>query len=178
MKLTPLLRRFVLSSLFLAIFPALLFVQFLPGIGKKYTLAVEPAGIFPDQILFADLNGDGISERIHAVSTRPLNQITVMDADGRFFDQWNLPDRFVTRMSDLFFGDFDRDHKKEIYVFTMQADSLFLNVNEFFEPSGTQLTRIFITKIKLKNGENTSSLAPCGFFDENGDGLDELYFGI
>ena len=39
----------------------------------------------------------------------------------------------------------------EIYIFTYKEDSLFLNMNEFFEPSGTRMDSIFITKIGYLN---------------------------
>jgi two-component sensor histidine kinase len=46
------------------------------------------------------------------------------------------------------------------------------------ESHGTRMDRIFITKIGYINGEVTSILSPVGFFDENNDGKDELYFEI
>ena len=58
----------------------------------------------------------------------------------------------------------------EIYVFTHKGDSLFLNVNEFFEPLGTRLERVYITKIGVVNNIVTSIVYPAGFFDNDGDG--------
>jgi hypothetical protein len=81
-------------------------------------------------------------------------------------------------MSDFFFGNYDHDRYKEIYVFTYKDDSLFLNINEFFDPAGTKLDRIYITKIRVVNKKVTSMIWPAGFFDTNGDGKDELFFSI
>jgi hypothetical protein len=81
-------------------------------------------------------------------------------------------------MSDFFFGNYDHDRYKEIYVFTYKDDSLFLNINEFFDPSGTKLDRIYLTKIRVVNKKVTSMIWPAGFFDTNGDGKDELFFSI
>ncbi|TAL79760.1 MAG: hypothetical protein EPN88_01630 [Bacteroidetes bacterium] len=55
---------------------------------------------------------------------------------------------------------------------------MFLNVNELLEPRGTKMERIFITKIGYLNGDVLSVLKPAGFFDENEDGKDELFFSI
>jgi hypothetical protein len=81
-------------------------------------------------------------------------------------------------MSDFFFGNYDHDRYKEIYVFTYKDDSLFLNINEFFDPAGTKSDRIYITKIRVINKKVTSIIWPAGFFDTNGDGKDELFFSI
>jgi len=78
----------------------------------------------------------------------------------------------------MFIGNYDHDRYKEIYVFTAHSDSLFLNMNEFFDPAGTRMEHIFITKIGFVDHVYTSTVYNCGFFDENGDGKDELYFSI
>ncbi len=96
----------------------------------------------------------------------------------RVYDQWNLQDSMDLDMSDFFFGNYDHDRYKEIYVFTYKDDSLFLNINEFFDPSGTKLDRIYLTKIRVVNKKVTSMIWPAGFFDTNGDGKDELFFSI
>ncbi len=65
----------------------------------------------------------------------------------------------------FFTGDYDNDGYKEIYVFTHKEDSLFLNINEFLEPSGTRMERIFITKIGYLKNEVTSTVWKAGFYD-------------
>jgi two-component sensor histidine kinase len=178
MKGVAFLKKIVISSWFLAFIPAILIMLFLHPLSSKYSLTVEPGDKITGQIVYADLNSDSISEMIYAGKGAPYFFISVRDLDLRFYDQWNLPDSFHPNLSEIFIGNYDHDRYKEIYVFTHKQDSLFLNVNEFFEPSGTKLERIFITKIGYLKGEVTSSLRPCGFFDEDGDGKDELYFGI
>ncbi len=67
---------------------------------------------------------------------------------------------------------------KEIYIFTYKGDSLFLNINEYFDPEGIKAEHIFITKIRVINKAITSIVYPAGFYDINGDGKDELFFSI
>lgn len=145
---------------------------------SKYTLSIEPGGTIPGQSRYSDLNSDSISESIYTGKGIPYYFIGVQNSDKHFFDQWNLIDSINPLISDIFFGNYDHDKYKEIYIFTHKGDSLFLNVNEILDPHGTRLDRIFITKIGYINGEVTSTLYPIGFFDENGDGKDEVYFGI
>ncbi len=178
MKRDPLIRKVVLSSLFIAGIPTILFLLFLPPLGTKYNLLVEPATVNSGRPFYYDLNSDSISETIHSGKGMPYFFIAVRDNNLRFFDQWNLTDSLNPNISEIFTGNYDHDRFLELYVFTHKDDSLFLNVNEILEPSGMKLERYFISKIGYKNGEVTSILYPIGFYDENRDGMDELYFGI
>ena len=51
-------------------------------------------------------------------------------------------------------------------------------MNEILQPSGTRMDRVFITKVGYSNGQVAAAVMPAGFYDENGDGKDELYFSI
>jgi hypothetical protein len=177
MKVYSLFKKFIVSSGFLAVIPAVLFLILLPPLSTKYILSVEKTPRFKDQIVYEDLNSDTISERITSGKTA-YNYISVQDLDLRYYDQWNLSDSVNTSISGIFFGNYDHDIYKEIYIFTHKEDSLFLNVNELLEQGGTKLERIFITKIGYANGRSFSAVEPAGFYDNNGDGRDEIYFVI
>ena len=129
-------------------------------------------------LLFSDLNSDSVSEAIYTAKGNPYFYLSVRDDDMHFYDQWNLLDSLTPSISGIFFGDYDHDLSKEIYIFTFKGDSLFLNVNEMLQTRGTKMERIYITKIGFIRGEVTSVLMPAGFFDKNGDGKEEMYFGI
>jgi len=178
MKITSLLNKIFFSTWFLALIPAFLIVIILPSIGSKYTLQIESRDKNYAQDIYVDLNSDSISEVIRTGKGIPYFHILVLDNDFRVYDQWNLKDSIDYDMSHVFFGNYDNDHYKEMYIFTHKDDSLFLNINEFFDPQGTKLDRIFITKIRVINGKVTSYVRPAGFFDVNGDGKGELYFSI
>ena len=178
MKDDSVFKKIIYSTGFQAAVPAVLIMLFFNLRDSKYTLSIEPGGTIPGQFLYSDINSDSISESIYTGKGIPYYYIGVKNYDEHFFDQWNLLDSINPLISDIFFGNYDHDRYKEIYIFTHKGDSLFLNVNEMLDPHGTRLNRIFITKIGLIKGEVTSTLYPVGFFDENGDGKDELYFGI
>ena len=171
-------KKIIYSSIFLAAIPAILVVLFLPTLGSKYRLSIEKNDKHFGQYLFSDLNSDSISELVYTGKGVPYYFVGVRDFDLHLYDQWNLTDSLNPLISDIFFGDYDHNKMKEIYLFTHKSDSLFLNMNEMLKPHGKRMDRIFITKIGYINGEITSSLKPIGFFDENNDGKDELYFVI
>ena len=177
-KFEKVLKKTVISSWFLAGIPAILFTVFIHPVVSKYTLSVEPARKFLGQYAYSDINNDSISEIFFTGKGIPYYFIMGYDNDMHVFDQWNLSDSLNPLISDFFFGNYDHDRLKEIYIFTHKHDSLFLNVNEFLDPNGLKLERIFITKIGFLKGYLTALLLPAGFFDKNGDGKDELFFVI
>jgi two-component sensor histidine kinase len=178
MKSVAFLKNIIFSSWFLAIIPSVFIMLFLPSIGTKYRLQVEPEEKNYEDAIYADLNSDSISELVHLGKGVPYFHLLIQDNDKRVYDQWNLQDSIDLDMSEIFFGNYDHDRYKEIYVFTYKDDSLFLNINEFFDPEGLRLDRVYITKIKVINKKVTSIIGPAGFFDTNGDGKDELFFSI
>lgn len=171
-------KKIIYSSGFLAGIPAILIIFFLPPFGSKSRLQVEPADKASSLIVYADLNSDTISEVIRSGKGIPYFHILVQDNDMRVYDQWNLTDSIDRDMSDFFFGNFNHDRYNEIYIFTYKGDSLFLNINEFFNHNGIKSDHLFITKIGFINKKVTSVIWPAGFFDTNGDGKDELFFSI
>jgi len=173
-----LLRKIIISSWFLAAIPSVIFIFLLPALGSRYTITVDKAEVFGSQMIYSDMNSDNFSEMIFSGKGIPYYYISVTDQDRHIFDQWNFPGTMDPLISEIFTGNYDKDSFEEIYVFTHSEDSLFLNVNEMLQHSGTRMNRIFITKIGFVNNEVTSLLKPIGLFDENGDGKDEYYFSI
>lgn len=179
MKGGPLYKKIIYSSWFLALLPAVLIMMLIHPNGSRHKLEIESAGKKWNRSIYADLNSDSISEIIiESKGISPYYSITVKNIDLKIHDQWNLMDSLNPLISGVFFGNFDHDRFREIYIFTYNRDSLFLNMNEILEPSGTRMDRIFITKIGFSNGQVAATVMPAGFYDENGDGRDELYFSI
>ncbi len=178
MKGDSVFKKIIYSSGFQAAFPAGLIMLFLTLPVSKYTLSIEPGDNWNGQFLYSDINSDSISETVYTGKGLPYDFVSVKNYDQHFYDQWNLLDSVNPLLSDISFGNYDHDKYQEIYIFTHKQDSLFLNVNEMLDPHGTKMDRIFITNIGFINGVVTSTVYPIGFFDENGDGKDEFYFGI
>jgi two-component sensor histidine kinase len=168
----------ITSSWFWAAIPAVVISFFINDVGKQYSVLVEKKFNGNPQSVYADLNGDGISELIRGKPGPPLNNFPILDQDDKNFEQWNLPDNLTTGISEIITGDYDHDSFREIYVFTTKDDSIFLNVNEILDAKGIRLQRLFITTVKLVQDHIDSNLKPIGFYDQNQDGKDEIYFGI
>jgi sensor histidine kinase YesM len=178
MKPGPAVKKIIYSSWFLAAIPAIMIMLFLPPIGSKYKLLITEEDKLNISDLYRDLDSDSVTEIIRLGKGVPYYNILVMDNNYHVYDQWNLHDDVDSDLSDVFFGNFDNDRFAEIYIFTHKNDSLFLNINEFFDPAGTRMDRVYITKIGFLNNKVTSYARTGGFFDNNGDGSGELYFSI
>jgi two-component sensor histidine kinase len=171
-------RKFLISNWFLAAIPTVIIIVLLPALGSRYKIIVDKPESFGEQMIYSDVNSDNVSEMIFSGKGIPYYFISVKDQDLLIYDQWNLSGTMDPFLSEIYTGNYDKDSFEEIYVFTHAEDSLFLNVNEMLQHSGTRMDRIFITKIGFVNNEVTSLLKPIGLFDENDDGKDEFYFSI
>ena len=157
--------------------PSVIILLLLPPASSKFKLDVESSDN-TGKYLYADLNADSISEVITSGRGMPFNYIAVRNTDLRYYDQWNIKDSLNPVISGIFIGNYDHDLFSELYIFSYKGDSLFLNVNEILSPSGTRINRIYITKIAYLDGMVAAALKPAGFYDTDGDGMDELYFSI
>jgi len=173
-----LFRKIITSSLFLALIPAIIIFYFLPPLGLRYKLEAENLGKNFSSLRFADIDSDGITEAFRSGKGFPFYHILILDNDQKFHEQWNFKDTLYTDNADYFFGNFDNDKFSEIYAFTFKNDSVFLNINEYFDPKGLKSDRRFITKIGIVNNTITSNLYKAGFYDITGDGFKELYFSV
>lgn len=178
MKRYKLFRGTLFSPWFLAIIPALSLILFLPPLGLKYKLLVEDIGSSYVNDVYTDLNSDTITEVVRTGKGYPYYYVLVLDNNFNIYDQWNLKDTISKDLSHTYLGNYDEDNFSEIYIFSYKDDSIFLNINEFFDSSGLKLERFFLTKAGLVNNTLTSYVNPAGFFDVNGDGFKEFYFTI
>lgn len=178
MKRDRIFRKIISSPWFLASLPAIIIILSIPPLGSRYQLQIEESGKLFLNDIYTDLNSDKITEVVRTGKGYPYYFVLVLDNDLRIHDQWNLKDTINNELSVPFFGNYDSDKFNEIYIFSYTKDSVFLNINEFFDAENSKPERIFITKVGLVNKTITSNSHPAGFFDKNEDGFSELYFTI
>jgi len=98
---------------------------------------------------------------------------------GNKIKQWNFNGSFKFVMFPYFLlGDFDRNHQKEVYAFTVSGDSILLHIISNFKNQQDALVNRFISKIRVKNGACDPYIVPAEMDDLNNDGYDELIFGL
>ena len=112
--------------LFIAVF------FFIPQIDKFTIKQVKQEVISDDEwLIYTDLNKNGNSEEIHVFSdfnARP--SILIRSNKDQIIEQWNFHGTLLHN-NPVFTGDYNNNYKEEVYVITLENDSVFLN---FFEP--------------------------------------------
>ncbi|MBT3385934.1 MAG: histidine kinase [Prolixibacteraceae bacterium] len=161
---------FLAKPVILAIFISAVIIPFLHGYPKYKVKLIDSEGKKSDlKYLYEDLNNDGKSEKITTSNNIESAVSTIIYKDSQIIDQWNYPGVYANTHHH-FFGDYDNNRLKEMYVFTCKNDSLFLWITEVF--SGNEILKerfiaehfryennidIFIQDVQLIRGDNENN---------------------
>ena len=126
---------------------------------------------------YCDVNNDGNSEKVsyNKFDNFYNPSIYLYDKDGLLQSIWNIFDT-PAKNSRLFFGDYNQNGIKEIYVFTQNVDSLFLYVIDPQDNKDFRVNRKFM--MTLPGKEVDYQLFPVGLIDCNSDADKEFYFAL
>ncbi len=126
-------------------------------------------------VFFSDLNNDGFSEEI-ALDKSYKDRISIIVKDkGSILDQWIIDGIF--NMPEPFFGDFNNDGLKEIFLLTIANNEILLNCFNPYERK-FYITNRLIDKFYPKNNEKNTSFVFCELNDLDEDGNEEIIFGL
>jgi hypothetical protein len=142
----------LLHPLFIALAISSIIIYFLPDIFTKYRAELKTQEVIPKDIMvyFEDLDGDNISEKILCQTNTSGNaSFVIFRENGDIIDQWNFDRKFSTKRKNLQFFDRDKDGFKEIYLITLEKDSLFFNSIEPLHKNNEEKTEIFIDTIRI-----------------------------
>ncbi len=130
-------------------------------------------------VYYTDLDHDGRSEKIDFLkdfgSTGKIAMI-VYNSKDQILDQWNFDGQWGKQRK-LFIGDIDGDGSDEVILFSLRDDSLRINCVDPLH--GRVLVRDRpIAKIYRDKNRYNLTLSPGFFYDYDGDGIKEIYFGV
>jgi len=117
----------------LALLLAIPVIVFLPPLFDKYAVEIENSKIYPNSnianILFEDIDNDGHLERFETFKEHQHGSFSFhyFGENGGMIDQVNWPFAYHIETAGMWFADFDNDNNKEVYTFSFQNDSLYLN---------------------------------------------------
>ncbi|MGM0408042.1 MAG: response regulator [Bacteroidota bacterium] len=166
----PLFVGFVLSVL--AIFAFTRFFSY-----HKFEVADKTQIPHNGEVYFCDFDMDGNSEKFHFYNYDRMFFPTLYQygPDDDFKCMWSFFDQPV-KNSRIFFGDYNDDTLKEIFIFTQQQDSVFLYV---LNPKND---KEFITKRKFialsGKGSFDFKMIPIGLFNLSDDKSKDFYFAL
>jgi two-component sensor histidine kinase len=169
-----------LNPFFQALLVAGIIILLLPASPKKY-IAVQSnlsTSFDKTQFIFADLDHDGISERIQTFYNLSGN-VAVALVDGIFtIGQWNFRGIYQPESPRLMIGDYNQNGKDEIYIFTLVADSVFLHALEYSQEPQYIFKDRFIAQLGRNLKDPDYLLAPGNITDMTGDGSEDVVFAI
>ena len=159
----------------------LIVVLFLPRNPTfKAVLIDQKKSPFEQVYLWDDLENDSVSDRICSYNN-PIGtaSVSVTLFTSKKTVEWDLRGQFIFSRDDyIFTGDYNRDGKKELYIFTQSDDSIYLNMISDFRNSRPAISNRFIAKAGMHEGKSDVEIIRGKMDDLNDDGFDELVFGI
>ena len=174
---------FLLNQYFIAFSITLAVILYIPNYFTKYNIELKESNSLqrPTQrVYFKDLNNDGNSEKIICYKNNKGNAcFEIENADGGIIDQWNFKHKFNGNHHRLYFADANDNGFNEIYLFTQQQDSVFLNISEPLVKKGIHKTAIFIDVIGIHNRDLKSSTNSLSVgTKKNNNGVKDIYFDL
>ncbi|MCD4698290.1 MAG: histidine kinase [Bacteroidales bacterium] len=159
----------------LIIFIPVDFIKYKLDIVEQWNVDSEKLGA---DLYFYDFDRDGISERCYIYSNSIGNAaIKITRDDHSLIDQWNFNGKLIKKSARVFFGDYDNNGLSEVYLFSLQDDSLFLNAIEPFG-CGALLKNNFITTINKVKGKLDFSVGYAKLIDLDNNSYKEVVFNI
>ena len=176
--------RFLIHPAFLSlVVTAFIVLLFIPAPGK-YILQIEDEIYhnYTSSILYDDLDGNGYSDKIEIQYYAGKNNVASLQISCNpflSFNEWDFKGSYsFADRSFLITGDYNNDGKKEIYVFTLRSDSVFLNIIKDPKSIKPVSTSRFITTYKPWNGKPQLCVNIGGLADMNKDSFKDLVFAI
>ena len=110
-------------------------IIFMPDLFNKYKTSLflqeSAAHQMPYRIYFRDLDGNGVRQKIYSFQNGSGQlAFQYFGDDGRMMNQINFKKKYSSALSYLVFADADENGLNEVYGFTIEKDSLFLNWKE------------------------------------------------
>jgi hypothetical protein len=172
----------MLNPFLLSLWVTLIILLVFPVKISKYRARITEQGSYVNDIniLYDDLDMDGNSEKI-AIFHNSLGGagLTVSNVHG-VLDQWSLKGRynFFKVAGIVQTGDYNKDGQKEIYAFTIVHDSILLHcIMNYKSEQQSVLTR-FVTRVGTRDDKTDPFVFSAAMDDLNGDGWQELIFGV
>jgi len=184
MSIQKTISRFLIHPVFISCIVTTLIVLLFIPIPDKYSLKIvdETFPIKTNSIIYDDLDGNGYSDKIEAqnyAKKHGIASLLIQCNPYKFFNDWGFKGSYSFDIPGfLITGDYNNDEKKEVYVFTVVADSIFLNIISDIKANGSVSKSKFITTFKPWNGKPNFEIIIMNLVDMNRDSFKDMVFSI
>jgi hypothetical protein len=169
-----------IHPLFIGLIISAIVFCFSPPVFNKYRVKLIESNLIngKDLFYFDDLDFDNNSERIQ-LDLNDGNLIKILLYKGqKTLTQCNLNYQPVTGKY-LYIGDFDNDHKKDLFIFTHHDDSVFLNILDILSDNPYKLKDRYIDiRGPNDNKFDLPYVQNIGLVDYDNDGIQEFVFNL
>ena len=163
----------------LALIITIIIFLFLPPIFNKYQIyIVETRKINqPDVYSYHDLNSDGYSEEMYYHGPPASYPTFIIRDRGKIVDQKNFKGHYIN--TDFFiYCDYNNDSITEIFVLTINNDSIFLKGVNPYTIGESYFINLFVDKCQKYDGRYDCQAFVCNTPDNDNNGYNELVFII
>lgn len=169
-----------LNPFFQALIVAAAIILFVPLGLVKYSIdQVDMTSHFDrSQFYFADLDHDGVSDRIHTFFNESGNVGVNLRRKDIPDDQINFRGIFQDKSPRMMIGDYDNNGRDEVYLFTLAVDTIFLHAVEFGKDLQLLVDHRFMTIVGKNLADPDFTIIPGKMADMTGDGYGDLVFAI
>ena len=158
---------------------SIIIILLLPQVFNRFMVEKITTGkiSFTHKISYSDFDADGFSEKIVYKNFLSRNPIIIVYKKEKIVDQWNFQGRLLLNKEYLY-CDYDSDGTKEIFVFTIENDSIFFYGINPYKKNEHHFYRKFIHKLNKRTGKYDAGLNFCDFPDVDDNGFKEIIVSI
>jgi two-component sensor histidine kinase len=176
------LRTFWFSPYILTLPGTLLFIFLLPDIFNRYRVEIIKSGLIDKKDGFeyyADLNGDGNSERIVLFNnTEGKASIKILDYRDFIIEHFYFTGEIIHNPNSLVTGVFDISGQTGIFLMSKSNDSILLHGVCPCRKNEVLFRDQFITTISEQNGSHDYNIPSTLLYDIDRDGTKEIISGL
>jgi hypothetical protein len=171
----------ILSTYTISLFATIILViLFFPEVPKYKIVITKIHKNISDLEVYVDLIGDGFSDRVNIKDdSANMFSIVAYEYPSGKMNQWNFEGKLLTRTNDyLIAGDYDMNNQKELYIFSLNHDSIMLHSINDLNNNKPAFKNVFISKVGFRKGRYEAAILKAEMEDLNDDGFKELIFAV
>ena len=158
------LQEYITHPLFISFILWAILVALLPAVFSKFRVShIRDEYASPkDWIYFFDFDNDHESEKVSLDLNDQGQTKIIFSKNNKILEQYNIKFQPAWK-TDVYAGDYNKDGYLEFYIYTMNQDSIFLNVIDPFKSMKTIITGRFIdSRRKAPQSTDTPYIEPVG----------------